>query len=150
MLIKFYRSFFLFRYPPSIHRPAGPSQSPKPQANGAGKSQTSELSVRPSPSPHHLSPSTSVTPPASKGNMVPCVVMLFCLNALRTKKLQYLYHKCSSSRLSKLSPSFLFVLLYLFFCILSLSISEFQNGQRDITANGPKSESKISKVLNLR
>ncbi|XP_044043744.1 MICAL-like protein 1 isoform X2 [Siniperca chuatsi] len=70
-------------------KPAGSSQSPKPSANVAGKSQTSELSVRPSPSPHLPSPSISVTPPASKG---------------------------------------------------------FLNGQRDLTANGSKSESKISKT----
>ncbi|KAI3353430.1 hypothetical protein L3Q82_019957, partial [Scortum barcoo] len=67
-------------------KPAGPSQSPKPRTNGAGK--TSELSVGPSPSPHHPSPSISVTPPASKG---------------------------------------------------------LQNGQRDLTENGTKSESKTSK-----
>ncbi len=150
MLIKFYRSFFLFRYPPSIHRPAGPSQSPKPQANGAGKSQTSELSVRPSPSPHHLSPSTSVTPPASKGNMVTCVVMLFCLNALRTKNYNIYTTNALLQDCLNCLPLFSLFSFYLFFCILSLSISEFQNGQRDITANGPKSESKISKVLNLR
>uniref|UniRef100_UPI0037E9ADDA protein-methionine sulfoxide oxidase mical2b n=1 Tax=Semicossyphus pulcher TaxID=241346 RepID=UPI0037E9ADDA len=45
---------------------ADPSQSsPKPWANGAGK--TSEPSVRPSPSPNVPTPSISVTPPAPKG-----------------------------------------------------------------------------------
>lgn len=34
--------------------------------------------------------------------------------------------------------------------ILSLSISGLLNGQGDLTANGTKSESKISKVLNLK
>ncbi|XP_073319670.1 MICAL-like protein 2 isoform X2 [Pagrus major] len=66
-------------------KPAAPS----PWANGAGKSQTSELSVGPSPSPGRPSPSISVTPPAPKG---------------------------------------------------------FLNGQEDLTANGTKSESKISKT----
>ncbi|XP_070776803.1 protein-methionine sulfoxide oxidase mical2b isoform X2 [Enoplosus armatus] len=71
-------------------KPAGPPQSsPKPWANGAGKSQTAELSVGPSPSPHLPSPSISVTPPAPKGLL---------------------------------------------------------NGQRDQTANGTKSESKMSKT----
>ncbi|XP_035516303.1 protein-methionine sulfoxide oxidase mical2b [Morone saxatilis] len=66
-------------------KPAGPSQSsPKPWANGAGKSYTSELSIGPSPSP-----SISVTPAAPKG---------------------------------------------------------FLNGQEDLTANGSKSELKISKT----
>ncbi|XP_041789743.1 protein-methionine sulfoxide oxidase mical2b [Chelmon rostratus] len=69
-------------------KPAAPSQSsPKPWANGAGKSQTPELSVEPSSSPHL--PSISVTPPAPKG---------------------------------------------------------FLNGQGDLTANGTKPESKISKT----
>ncbi|XP_070683766.1 protein-methionine sulfoxide oxidase mical2b [Pempheris klunzingeri] len=68
-------------------KPAGPAQTPKPWANGAGK--TSEPCVGPSPSSHLPSPSISVTPPASKG---------------------------------------------------------FANGQRDLTANGTKSESKISKT----
>ncbi|XP_040892783.1 protein-methionine sulfoxide oxidase mical2b isoform X2 [Toxotes jaculatrix] len=46
-------------------KPSGP---PKPWANGAGKSQTSELSVRPSSSSSNVpSPSISVTPPPSKG-----------------------------------------------------------------------------------
>lgn len=55
--------------PPSIHRPAGPSQSSsKPWANGAGKSQPSELSLGPSPSPQPPVPNISVTPPAPKGN----------------------------------------------------------------------------------
>ncbi|XP_030278243.1 MICAL-like protein 2 isoform X2 [Sparus aurata] len=54
--------------PPSIYRPAAPAQSsPKPWANGAGKPQTSELSVGPSPSPGLHSSSISVTPPAPKG-----------------------------------------------------------------------------------
>ncbi|XP_045904037.1 protein-methionine sulfoxide oxidase mical2b [Micropterus dolomieu] len=69
-------------------KPAGSPQSLKPLANEAGKSQTSEVSVRPSHS-HLHSPSISVTPPASKG---------------------------------------------------------FQNGQRDLTANGNKSESNVSKT----
>lgn len=73
-----------------ISKPAVPSQpSPKPWANGAGKPQTSELSVGPSPSSHPSTPSISVTPPASKG---------------------------------------------------------FQNGQKDLTANGTKTEAKISKT----
>ncbi|XP_074521581.1 MICAL-like protein 2 [Halichoeres trimaculatus] len=49
-------------------KPAGPSQSsPKSWANGAGKTQTSELNIRPSPSPPAPTPNISVTPPASKG-----------------------------------------------------------------------------------
>ncbi|XP_036949298.1 protein-methionine sulfoxide oxidase mical2b isoform X2 [Acanthopagrus latus] len=49
-------------------KPAAPAlSSPKPWANGAGKSQTSELSVGPSPSPGLHSSSISVTPPAPKG-----------------------------------------------------------------------------------
>lgn len=75
-LIKF--CLFLFSaHLSSIHRPAGPSQTPKPWANGAGK--TSELSVGPPPSSQLPSPSISVTPPASKGNTITCVVILFCL-----------------------------------------------------------------------
>ncbi|XP_068444775.1 MICAL-like protein 2 isoform X2 [Clinocottus analis] len=51
-----------------ISQPAGPSQSsPKPWANGAGKPQTSELSVGPSPSSRLPGPSISVTAPAAKG-----------------------------------------------------------------------------------
>ncbi|XP_054460510.1 protein-methionine sulfoxide oxidase mical2b [Anoplopoma fimbria] len=51
-----------------IAKPAGPSEaSPKPWANGAGKPQTSDLSVGPSPSSHLSSLSISVTPPAEKG-----------------------------------------------------------------------------------
>ncbi|XP_078131650.1 MICAL-like protein 2 [Sander vitreus] len=51
-----------------ISKPAGPTQSsPKAWANGAGKPQTSELSVGPSPSSRLPSPSVSVTPPAAKG-----------------------------------------------------------------------------------
>ncbi|XP_068582946.1 MICAL-like protein 2 isoform X2 [Cebidichthys violaceus] len=51
-----------------ISKPAAPSQSsPKPRANGAGKPQTSEVSVGPSPSSHLHNPSISVTPPAAKG-----------------------------------------------------------------------------------
>ncbi|XP_034750991.1 protein-methionine sulfoxide oxidase mical2b isoform X1 [Etheostoma cragini] len=51
-----------------ISKAAGPTQSsPKAWANGAGKPQTSELSVGPSPSSHLPSPSVSVTPPAAKG-----------------------------------------------------------------------------------
>ncbi|KAM9363929.1 protein-methionine sulfoxide oxidase mical2b [Symphorus nematophorus] len=47
---------------------AAPSQSsPKPWANGAGRSQTSEISVGPSASTHVPSPSITVTPPAPKG-----------------------------------------------------------------------------------
>lgn len=68
-LIKFCLFFFLFpARPPSIYRPAAPAQSsPKPWANGAGKPQTSELSVGPSPSPGLHSSSITVTPPAPKG-----------------------------------------------------------------------------------
>ncbi|XP_029315184.1 MICAL-like protein 1 [Cottoperca gobio] len=51
-----------------VSKPAASSQSsPKPWANGAGKPQTSEPSVRPSPSSRVPSPSISVTPPAPKG-----------------------------------------------------------------------------------
>lgn len=71
-------------------KPAAASQSsPKLWANGGGKSQTSELTVGPSPSPRLSGPSISVTPPAPKGVL---------------------------------------------------------NGQGDATANGTKSESKISKM----
>ncbi|XP_020499931.2 MICAL-like protein 2 isoform X2 [Labrus bergylta] len=67
----------------------GPPQStPKPSTNGGAKSQTSGLSVGPSPSTHLSDPSISVTPPASK---------------------------------------------------------EFLNGQKGLTTNGSKSESKIIK-----
>lgn len=49
-------------------KPAAAAQSsPKPWANGGGKSQTSELSVGPSPAPRLSGPSISVTPPAPKG-----------------------------------------------------------------------------------
>ncbi|XP_042369788.1 mucin-5AC-like, partial [Plectropomus leopardus] len=51
-----------------VSKPPVPSQpSQKPWANGAGKTQTSEPSVGPSPSSHLSTPSISVTPPASKG-----------------------------------------------------------------------------------
>ncbi|XP_041640545.1 MICAL-like protein 2 isoform X2 [Cheilinus undulatus] len=49
-------------------KPTGPPQSsPKPWTNGGGKTQTSEVSVEPSPSSHLSTPSISVTPPTSKG-----------------------------------------------------------------------------------
>ncbi|KAF1394721.1 hypothetical protein PFLUV_G00004090 [Perca fluviatilis] len=49
-----------------VSKPAGPTQSsPKARANGAGKPQTSELSVGPSPSSRLPSPSVSVAPPAA-------------------------------------------------------------------------------------
>ncbi|XP_044043735.1 MICAL-like protein 2 isoform X1 [Siniperca chuatsi] len=158
-------------------KPAGSSQSPKPSANVAGKSQTSELSVRPSPSPHLPSPSISVTPPASKGNMVTnmcCNVVQFKydLDKKNQKNIpihcylpssSFILHRCdnvsTTNGLPKeclnmtqtsqgFLPLFVFVLhsLYNFFCILSLSVSGFLNGQRDLTANGSKSESKISKT----
>ncbi|XP_060910626.1 MICAL-like protein 2 isoform X2 [Labrus mixtus] len=65
-----------------------PESSPKPPTNGGAKSQTSGLSVGPSPSTHLSDPSISVTPPASR---------------------------------------------------------EFLNGQKGLTTNGSKSESKIIK-----
>ncbi|XP_029981935.1 MICAL-like protein 2 [Sphaeramia orbicularis] len=49
-------------------KPAASSlSSPKPWTNGAGKSQTPDPSVRPSPSPHLPNPSIAVSPPPSKG-----------------------------------------------------------------------------------
>ncbi|XP_026215845.1 protein-methionine sulfoxide oxidase mical2b [Anabas testudineus] len=51
-----------------VTKETNPSQSPKPWANGAGKPQTTELSVGPSTlSPVAPSPVISVTPPVSKG-----------------------------------------------------------------------------------
>lgn len=84
-LIKFCLFFFLFpARPPSIYRPAAPAQSsPKPWANGAGKPQTSELSVGPSPSPGLHSSSISVTPPAPKGkNDHLCCNTCLCLKMI--------------------------------------------------------------------